>query len=86
MKVVYEKAITEKIATSLCEAEKEKLKIEYLILTKKEAIELYDALSPKLYPTFYSEFYRWKFCGEDKAKYIHDSSYLGVKLKVEGYK
>ena len=76
MKVVYEKSIGDKVVAAIQEAKEGRKEIEYIILTEKEAIELYDTHLADI------------FCCEGvvaKCQEVANSHFYGIRLKVEGY-
>lgn len=76
MKVVYEKSIGDKVVAAIQEAKEGRKEIEYIILTEKEAIELYDT------------HFGHSFCRKGvkvECEEVADSYFYGIRLKVEGY-
>ena len=76
MKVVYEKSIGTKVVAAIQEASSLCKEIEYIILTEKEAIELYDTHLVG------------RFCRKGvkaKCEEVANSHFYGIRLKVEGY-
>ena len=76
MKVVYEESIGDKVVAAIQEASSLCEEIECIILTEKEATELYDT---HLVGSFCRKGVKAK-CEE-----VANSHFYGIRLKVEGY-
>jgi hypothetical protein len=77
MKVVYERSIMERIREFKYESDKFNKKIEYIEVTEKEGIEIYD---------YSMSTFKGHFCSrQGKCISIHNGEFFGIKIKVEGY-
>ena len=79
MKTVYKKFIEEKILDAQKEAHVLNKDIDFILLTRGEALELYGR-----YFIDISCPYTFGKSDESKASEVHNGEFYGVKLKVEG--
>jgi hypothetical protein len=77
MKVVYEKSITERIREAKFKSERDNKKIQYIEVTEKEAVEMYD-YSMAIFIGHYCPM-------RGKCLDVHNGMMFGVRIKVEGY-
>jgi hypothetical protein len=76
MKVVYEKGIMERLREARSESVVANKKIEYIEVTEKEGIEIYD---------YSMSTFLGHYCPrQDKCISIHNGMIYGIKIKVEG--
>lgn len=81
MKAIFKQGILEQLDDIIDQASRMNKEIDYVLVTKEDAIKLYNKLHITIvYPCQIQNY----LSKEEKVDKINGAYYLGIKLKVEG--